>query len=53
MVVMHVENSNQKYTYYMDKRPLQVMSEHKDFSLIIGSNLKFHSQTTAVTNMQG
>ena len=48
--VMHLGNTKQKYTYYMDEQPLQVVSEHKDLSIIIDSNLKFHSQATAVTN---
>ena len=36
--------------YFIDGQPLQVMSEHKDLGIIIDSNLKFHSQTTAVAN---
>jgi len=47
---MHLGNTNQCYTYYMDEQPLQVVSEHKNLGIIIDSNLKFHSQTTAVTN---
>ena len=47
---MHLGNTNQKYTFYMDKQPLQVVSEHKDLGAIIDSNLKFHSQASAVTN---
>ena len=42
---MHLENANQKYTY-MDEQPLQVVSEHKDLSIINDSNLKFHSQNS-------
>ena len=53
-VVMHLGNTNQKYTYYMEEQPLQVVSQykhtHKDLGVIIDSNLKFHSQATAVTN---
>ena len=49
-VVMHLGNTNQCYTYYMDEQPLQVVSEHKDLGIIIDSNLKFHSQTTAAAN---
>ena len=29
-IVMHLGNTNQKYTYCMDKQPFQVVSEHKD-----------------------
>jgi len=49
-VVMHLGNTNQCYTYYMDEQPLQVVSEHKDLGIIIDSNLKFHSQSTADTS---
>jgi len=49
-MVMHLGNTNQCYTYYMDEQPLQVVSEHKDLGIIIDSNLKFHSQSTAATN---
>jgi len=47
---MHLGNTNQKYMYYKDEQPLQVVSEHKDLGVIIDSNLKFHSLTAAVTN---
>ena len=49
-VIMHLGNTNPCYTYFMDGQPLQVVSEHKDLGIIIDSNLKFHSQTTAVAN---
>jgi len=49
-VVMHLGNTNQCYTYHMDDQPLEAVSEHKDLGIIIDSNLKFHSQTTAATN---
>ena len=34
-VVMHLGNTNQKYTYHMDEQPLQVVSEYKDLGVII------------------
>ena len=49
-VVMHLGNANQCYTYYMGEQPLQ---EHKDLGIIIDSNLKFHSQSTAATKKLG
>jgi len=49
-VIMHLGNTDQFYTYYMDEQPLQVVSELKDLGIIIDSNQKFHSQTTAGTS---
>ena len=36
--------------YCMDGQPLQVVSEHKDLGVIVGSSLKFHSQASSVAN---
>ena len=47
---MHLGNIKTCHTYFMDGQPLQVVSEHKDVGIIIDSNLKFHSQTTAAAN---
>jgi len=49
-VVMHLGNTNQCYSYYMDDQQLQVVSEHKDWGIIIDSSLKFHNHTTSVIN---
>jgi len=36
---MHLGNTNQCYTYYMDEQ--LYVPEHKDLGIIIDSNLKF------------
>jgi len=46
-MVMHLGNTNQCYTYYMDDQQLQAVSEHKDLGIMIDRNF---SQTMAATN---
>ena len=47
---MHLGNENPCYEYFMENKPLQVVTEHKDLGIIMNCNLKFHSQATAAAN---
>ena len=47
---MHLGRNNPRYTYYINNDPLQSVEEHKDLGVIMDSNLKFHTHTSAVAN---
>ena len=48
--IMHLGRNNPCYTYYIDNDPLQSVEEHKDLGVIMDSNLKFHTHTSAVAS---
>jgi len=52
MLNFNVIIGNPRHTYFTDDQPLQVVSEHKDFGIIMDPSLNIHCQTTSATNKQ-
>ena len=48
--IMHLGRNNPNYIYYIGGDQLQPVKEHKDLGVLMDSNLKFHSHSSAVVS---